>query len=206
MVEILLYAFGVMYTPGPANLLSLNAGINGEISTTLRFCMGVACAMLILFLLFGYTGAWLITPDSQLVIGLLGSGYIAYLAYKIARSSQHISDEISADKVQPGTRRAGFRSGLMLQLLNPKAFIAILPIVTIQFPAAHISGIAIFFWSLLLAGLAFGAPGSYLFMGVRLSKLISQPRYFRWLNNAMALLLLYVAIELALTQLAGVTA
>ncbi len=98
---------------------------------------------------------------------------ITYLAYKIARSSQQITDEISADKVQPSTRRTGFRSGLMLQLLNPKSFVAILPIVTVQFPAAHISGASILLWSLLLAGLAFGAPGSYLFMGVRLSKLIS---------------------------------
>lgn len=205
MVEILMYAFGIMYTPGPANLLSLNAGINGEIRNTLRFCMGVACAMLILFLLFGYTGAWLVTPDSQFVISLLGSLYIAYLAYKIARGSQQIADEISADKVLPRTRRPGFRSGLMLQLLNPKAFVAILPIVSVQFPAAHISGVSILLWSLLLAGLAFGAPGSYLLMGVRLRKLISQPRYFRLLNNTMALLLLYVAIELALNQLLDVT-
>ncbi|WP_296061822.1 hypothetical protein [uncultured Amphritea sp.] len=94
----------------------------------------------------------------------------------------------------------------MLQLLNPKAFVAILPIVSVQFPAAHISGVSILFWSLLLAGLAFGAPGSYLLMGVRLRKLISQPRYFRLLNNTMALLLLYVAIELALNQLLDVTA
>ncbi|MBQ0785602.1 MAG: LysE family translocator [Amphritea sp.] len=210
MVEILLYAFGIMYTPGPANLLSLNAGINGEIRNTLRFCMGVACAMFMLFLLFGYTGALLVTPNSQLVISLGGSLYITYLAFKIARESKGMSEEFKsgqvetrqeeAQKKQAATKKIGFRSGLMLQLLNPKAFVAILPIVSVQFPAAQISGASILIWSLLLACLAFGAPGSYLLMGSRLRKLISRPRYFRLLNFTMALLLLYVAVEIAYSQ------
>ena len=29
MLEILIYAFGVMYSPGPANMLALFAGVNG---------------------------------------------------------------------------------------------------------------------------------------------------------------------------------
>jgi len=62
MVEIFAYAFGIMYTPGPVNLLSLNAGLNDEVSSALRFCVGVGLAMLLLFLLFGYTGAWLAVP------------------------------------------------------------------------------------------------------------------------------------------------
>ncbi|MCV6591001.1 MAG: hypothetical protein OIF57_18565 [Marinobacterium sp.] len=62
MVEILLYAFGIMYTPGPVNLLSLNGGINGHAVQGWRFCIGVGCAMWLLFLLFGYTGAWLVSP------------------------------------------------------------------------------------------------------------------------------------------------
>lgn len=205
MVEILLYAFGIMYTPGPINLLSLHAGINGEIRTTLRFCLGVGCAMLLLFLLFGYTGSLLITRDSQFIISLCGSVYIVYLALKIVRGSKGISDSLKTESIeapeeQDVTKKIGFRSGLILQLLNPKAFVAILPIVSVQFPAAQITGPSILLWSLLLAGLAFGAPGSYLLIGSRLQKLISQPRYFRFLNIAMALLLLYVAIEIIYSQ------
>lgn len=210
MVEILVYAFGIMYTPGPANLLSLNAGFNGEIRNTLQFCMGVACAMFLLFLLFGYTGALMVKPSSQLIISLCGSLYIAYLAFKIARESKGMSEELKTGQVvtrqeetqknQAVTKNIGFRSGLMLQLLNPKAFVAILPIVSVQFPAAQISGASILTWSLLLACLAFGAPCSYLLMGSRLRKLIIQPRYVRLLNIAMAPLLLYVAVEIAYSQ------
>lgn len=84
-----------------------------------------------------------------------------------------------------------------MQLLNPKSYIAILPIVTVQFPAAEIAGSSILIWSLLLSILAFGAPSAYLLIGARLGKRISQPHYFRFLNLSMALLLLYVAGDIA---------
>ncbi|WP_271271105.1 LysE family translocator [Aliamphritea hakodatensis] len=191
MVEILAYAFGIMYTPGPSNLLSMNAGLNGQFRAPLMFCVGVACAMLLLFLLFGYSGAWLVSPGYQLLISCAGSVYIAYLAYKVAGAHIKLTgSESTAGKLS-------FRSGLCMQLLNPKSFVAIFPIVTVQFPAAEISGSSIFVWSVLLSVLAFGAPGSYLLMGARLGKLIRKPRTFRLLNICMALLLLYVAGDIA---------
>jgi threonine/homoserine/homoserine lactone efflux protein len=197
MVEIFVYAFGIMYTPGPVNLLSLNAGLNGQVSSTLHFCVGVGLAMLLLFLLFGYTGAWLINPNYQLLISLAGSMYIAYLAWQIASSSltAQVSVEDKATKDKTGT--LNFRSGLFMQLLNPKSFVAILPIATIQFPQAQITGMSIGIWSFALASLAFGAPAVYLLMGARLGKLIHHPHYFRLLNLGMALLLVYVAGDIA---------
>lgn len=189
MVEILAYAFGIMYTPGPVNLLSLNTGLNAQ--TRLKFCIGVGCAMLLLFVLFGYTGAWLLSPEYQMVISVLGCIYIAYLAFQIAR----VNVKVQA-RSQPAATLT-FRTGLLMQLLNPKAPIAILPITTVQFPAAEISGISILFWSLVLATMAFGAPTVYMLMGRYLNGWISKPSYFRMLNLAMAVLLFYVAGDIA---------
>ncbi len=196
MVEILAYAFGIMYTPGPANLLSLNAGLNGQIRSTLHFSLGVAFAMLLLFLLFGYTGAWLISSNYQILISCMGSIYIIYLAYKVAWNQQQPMTAEQSIQSEITNNHLNFNSGLIAQLLNPKSFIAILPIATVQFPEAQISGYAILVWSLLLSGLAFGAPTTYLFMGARLGKLIRNPRYFCFLNRCMALLLLYVALDI----------
>lgn len=192
MVEILAYAFGIMYTPGPVNLMSLNAGLNGQVHSTLRFCLGVGCAMLMLLLIFAYSGAWLINASSQLVVSSAGSLYIAYLAYKIARSV--IKPVLISTAKAPDL---SFKAGLVMQLLNPKSFVVILPIVTVQFPAVQISATAIFFWSLLLACMAAGAPSSYLLIGSRLGKLIHNVRYFQCLNLCMALLLTWVAIDIA---------
>lgn len=200
MVEILVYAFGVMYTPGPVNLLSLNAGLEGQMRASLGFCLGVGCAMLLLFLAFGYTGAWLLGASWQRWVGLFGCGYILWLAIKLLGASLQSSRALPDDDAGTSGVALTFRSGLLMQLLNPKAPVAILPIVTVQFPAAEISGLAISAWSLLLALMAFGAPGSYLLLGARLGRLIQSPNFFRLFNLAMALLLIYVAADIALQQ------
>jgi len=190
MVEILAYAFGIMYTPGPVNLLSLNSGLQTRLQ--LRFCAGVGCAMLLLFLCFGYAGAWLVSPQYQPIISLLGVSYIAYLAFKIFRASVNVSAHC--------VPTLSFKAGFWMQLLNPKAPVAILPIVTVQFPAAEISGIAISGWSLLLSMMAAGAPTSYMLAGRHLSRFIHHPRWFRALNMLMAFLLLYVAGDIFLNH------
>jgi threonine/homoserine/homoserine lactone efflux protein len=184
-----------MYTPGPCNLLSLNAGLNGQVKSTLRFCMGIASAMLLLFLLFGYTGSWLVNANYQIMISSVGSVYIAYLALKIISANLLPSNSEAAPK-KGLSNNLNFRSGVLMQLLNPKSFVAIIPIVTVQFPAAEITGQSIIFYSLLLSCLAFGAPSIYLLMGAKLGKLISHVYYFRVLSILMALVLLYVAIDI----------
>jgi threonine/homoserine/homoserine lactone efflux protein len=70
--------------------------------------------MLLLFLLFGYTGAWLVDSSYQALISILGSLYIIYLAYKIAwNRQQSVSSE-------PATQTPlNFSSGVITQLLNP---------------------------------------------------------------------------------------
>lgn len=195
MVEIFAYAFGIMYSPGPANLLSMNGGIQGSFIPTLRFCAGVGSAMLMLFLLFGYTGSLLVTPKSQLFTSVLGCIYISYLGYKLFCMPDN-------NRVNTTLETApGFRSGLIMQLLNPKAFIAILPIATVQFPASKIDGSGILLWSAVLSLMAFGAPFVYLLLGARLGQYINQTGYFAWLNRAMALLLFSVAGDIAYQHL-----
>lgn len=155
MFEIFAYAIGVMYTPGPVNLLGLHTGLNGRCRASLGFFLGVGLAMLILLLMFGWLGAELVRGDTLVYVSTLGCLYIAYLALKIAYTTVNLDPE-------RGTVDAlGFRTGLMMQLVNPKGIVATLPIATIQFPAAGIGGVALVLWSVILAALAVGAPGSY---------------------------------------------
>ncbi|WP_163576313.1 LysE family translocator [Halomonas faecis] len=190
MLAIVAYALGVMYTPGPVNLLGLNAGLHGQARATLGFFLGVGAAMLILFLLFGWVGAAWVQGDVLAVVGALGCGYILYLAIKIARSS------IDLGAVRQAPRVMRFRDGLIMQLCNPKGIVATLPIATIQFPAAGIHGTALVLWSVGLAVLAVGAPGSYALVGALLGKRIENPRILKGFSLAMAALLVWVAITI----------
>ena len=214
MLEILVYAFGIMYTPGPVNMLCLHTGIQAKKNTLLKqqsteknlgFCVGVGFAMMLLFLFFGYFSTGLVTSSWQIPASLLGCLYITYLAYKITKNAWlYEKEEVTCDlKERANTPRSimSFHTGFIMQLFNPKAPVAILPIVTIQFPAAGIDGTAITIWAVVMGMMAFGAPGSYLLLGSHLGKMIKKKVYFRWINTAMAGLLFYVAIDIALTQL-----
>ncbi|MGY4026693.1 LysE family translocator [Aeromonas rivuli] len=191
MIEILAYAIGIMYTPGPVNLIGLNAGLGGRARASLGFFLGVGMAMCLLLLLFGWLGARLVGADTLIYVSLVGYLYITYLAIKIALDKGEVSGQASS------ARPLGMGNGFVIQLLNPKAMIATLPITSIQFPAAQIHGWSLLPWSLLLGLLAAGAPGSYSLLGDRVGRHIQDPRWFRYFNLIMAALLLYSAASLA---------
>ncbi|MAD03819.1 MAG: transporter [Pseudoalteromonas sp.] len=190
MADIFAYAIGIMYTPGPINLLGLSSGLNKQTRSHLGFFIGVGSAMFILFVLLGYLGLQMINPQFLPYVSLIGCGYILYIAWKVAKAKVQVSDT-SADA------SLSFFDGLFMQLLNPKALVATLPIATIQFPSADITGAAIVFWSFILAILAFGAPTSYSLAGLVLGKQVSRPGVFNVFNKLMAVLLVYVALMIA---------
>lgn len=117
MIEIIAYAIGVMYTPGPVNLLGLNTGLNGHAKASTGYYFGVGSAMLLLFLSFGWLGSTLISRDALIIISILGCGYIATLAVKILKASVTIGDNTTNE------RPLRYQQGLILQLLNPKGVV-----------------------------------------------------------------------------------
>ncbi|PJC86883.1 transporter [Vibrio sp. HA2012] len=195
MLEILLYALGIMYTPGPVNFIGLNSGIQRQTREMLGFFAGVGIAMFILFSSLAKIGSIIISGALLHIISFVGCAYILYLAYKILKSSVNIS------KVGEQTHPLSFKEGLFIQLMNPKGMIAAMPVSTVQFPAAGITGWHIAFWSLGLAVLAFGAPFAYSVAGSLLGKRIKNPVYFRYFNLMMASLLFFVAVSMGYEQI-----
>ncbi len=51
MLQMILYGIGIMYTPGPINLIGLNLGLNKKFKQSIGYFFGVGFAMLILFLI-----------------------------------------------------------------------------------------------------------------------------------------------------------
>lgn len=189
MLEIFLYAVGIMYTPGPVNLLGLNAGLQQRFRQTFGFFVGVGLAMLVLFLVFGYTGEAVVKASYLPGIALVGACFIAYLGVKLLRADV---DPASGKAV--GVLR--FREGFLMQLLNPKGTLATLPIATIQFPAQGISGASILAVSLALSVLAIGAPSGYSLLGALAGRWIARRRVMAYFNRLMGLLLFYVAMAI----------
>lgn len=197
MLEIFLYAIGIMYTPGPVNLLGLKSGMDNSVRSHFGFFLGIGSAMLILFLISGYAGLAFIPASALPFISAAGCLYILYIAVKIAFTDVRLSQE------QKPRKSLSYANGLLIQLLNPKGLAATLPITTIQFPAANVSGIGIFYVSCALAVFAVGAPASYALLRRTIGTHIENPKYFKIFNLMMAGLLVFVAIDMAPKQLFG---
>lgn len=187
MLEIFIFAFVVMYTPGPVNMVSMFAGISGQGWRAFQFCMGVGVAMGFLFALLGYLGSSIVTPSIQGGAALIGGLYIGYLALKILKSS------FATSSLQHSEADMSFMTGLVMQLTNPKAMVVILPVVTVQYPNAHIEGLSVLLMAMALGTMACGAPSAYLAAGSQLKQAVLNPIIMKWVKRVMGLMLLLLA-------------
>ncbi|EOQ64024.1 hypothetical protein F935_01654 [Acinetobacter calcoaceticus ANC 3811] len=196
-MEIFLYTLSVMYSPGPVNFMGLNSGLTGQFKKTIYFFIGVGCAMLMLFMIFGYAGAAIIPQKALHYIALLGACYTFYLAFQMLKADIEISYETAE------VQALSFWNGFWIQALNPKGILVILPVTTIMYPTAHITGIHIFLVSLLISIGAAGAPFLYSWAGAILGKKIKNKIWFNRLNKAMAMMLIISGIFMLYDFLKG---
>jgi len=191
MLNIIMFSIGIMYTPGPVNLLSFNNGLRSRLTAQIPFSLGVSSALCVWFMLVGYAGSTLADQTMQPYLGVLGCGFILYLAWKVFTS------RVNLDGPDRPSASLTYRDGLLMQLLNPKSFMVVLPVATVQFPAADITGVQIAVWSALLSLLGFGAPMAYAVAGMAVGRRVARPAVFRMFNLLMGLLLVFVAFDIA---------
>lgn len=194
MLGIFLFAVGVMYTPGPVNILSLNSGAQKHFLTHIPFCFGVATALGFWFLLIGYTGSMIVNDTLLPIIAVSGVCFILYLAYKIMSSKV---EDINKDEA---VAVLTYKDGLLMQLLNPKSMLVVLPVTAVQFPAVGIDGIWIAVWSIGLGALGFGAPFAYAACGAYVSRYFTSRSYLKAMNFIMGFMLILVAADIAYSQ------
>ena len=120
----------------------------------------------------------------------LGVCFILYLAWKVAVA------EVETRTVTP-VAAMDFKDGLFMQLLNPKAFMVVLPVTTVQFPAVGIHEGWVAIWSICLGAMSVGAPMSYALIGAMASRRIGSTKYFQYFNYLMAVMLFIVAVDMA---------
>ena len=71
--------------------------------------------------------------------------------------------------------------------------IVVLPVVTVQFPNAHIEGINVFWVSVLLGLMAGGAPASYFLAGKQLKQLVLNPSVMSWVQRLIGVFNAFVS-------------
>jgi cysteine/O-acetylserine efflux protein len=193
VIPFLTYAVVTTFTPGPNNITSTAIGMRLGYRRTIPYILGIMAGFLVIMLAAGV----LTDIASRAYRGVLpylkwiGVIYMCWLAVSLFLPSAH-----GAESAQ--VRNAGFRSGLLLQIVNPKVILygitiySSFHVLLAETPMkligssiflAVLGGIATSLWAVcgnLMAGFLKGRAATLVF------------------NITMALLLLYSAVSILL--------
>lgn len=188
--SFLTYAVITAATPGPNNIMSMsNAGRLG-FRRALPFNLGIWVGFTIVMVLCTLfcTALSALIPAIRLPMLVLGAAYMLYLAWGTFRSS---------DVIQEDHAREGFRSGLLLQFINPKIYLyGIMSMEAYILPYYSGQPAVLLFFALLLAFIGFVFTLAWAAFGSVFRFLFS--RHARAVNTVMALLLVCCAVSLFL--------
>lgn len=194
---LLVLATATSFTPGPNTALSAALAANGGLRHAGRFVLAVPAGWGLLFGLcaLGLGSVVLAAPALRGGILLAGSGYLLWLAWRLARSAAPSSHTGAAPM------QVGFVQGVMLQFLNIKAWMLALSIVA-GWVAGKPDAVERFFWILpvllmyaALSNFTYALAGTLLREWLAGPAVQGQPSYgrLRGFNRLMATALVLTA-------------
>lgn len=170
-------------TPGPNNMMLLSSGATFGFRRTLAHMLGISigCVIMVLLLGFGLAGLVMREPRLFTALHILSTGYLLYLAWRIATSA-------SVGGANSRAKPLTFLEAAAFQWVNPKAWAMTLGAATSFARPDHLTAdIGIIAFILAAVGLpciALWAGG-----GTVVRRLLSRPATLRAFNIGMAALL-----------------
>lgn len=192
VVAIAMFGFVTAVTPGPNNTMLLSLGANFGARRALPFINGIMLGLTttLTLLSLGFGAILAAFPGIYLALKVVGFSYILYLAVKIVRSTKSVSAKESA--------YIGFGKAVVLQFVNPKAWIVGATLTTTMIPVGNgiwptVASIAIF--------LVTTWPGAFIWasIGQSLATLLHNERRRTIFNWTSAILLVASIIPAMLT-------
>ncbi|WP_171102362.1 LysE family translocator [Ruegeria sp. HKCCD7255] len=189
MLEFVVAVFFLLITPGPGVLTTAGIGSAFGFRAGLAFMAGLMVGGFInmMLVISGVAAAALAVPLLRTVLLFASVGYLLFLAWRIASAGSKVG-------FSPAAAPLGFRNGLMLQFINPKAYVV---------STALFSGFAFLpeapLWEVILKLILFNmiwVPVHliWLGMGAKLGSLDLSEKTHRAINFAMAFCLGVVAL------------
>lgn len=118
MIEFALAVFFLLITPGPGVLTTAGIGAAYGFRAGLGFMTGLCVGGFInmMIVISGLAAIVLAVPSLRTALLFASVAYLVYLAWRIASAGAKIG-------FAPAQTPLGFRNGLMLQFINPKAYV-----------------------------------------------------------------------------------
>ncbi|WP_179031403.1 LysE family translocator [Paenibacillus kribbensis] len=143
ITSFLIYCMIATFTPGPTNIIILSTVHNFGAKKAMKYTYGATIAFGLLLVISAILNTMLVTiiPKILIVMQIIGSCYMFYLAYQVYKM----------DTSNPTVNQtATFMSGFLMQFLNPKVVLFTMTVIPsfimphyIAIPAVTISIVAI---------------------------------------------------------------
>ena len=170
-------------TPGPNNLMLAASGVNFGMRRTMPHLMGVWLGFLLMLTLVcaGLGKIFQTLPELQLLLKVAGSGYLLYLAWRIASAAP-------ARKADVG-KPIRFLEAVLFQYVNPKAWMMAVTLSS----AYTVEPRHLLADTLLIVGthaaVSLPTTAMWAWFGVALRRFLNAPKRLRVFNLTMAALL-----------------
>jgi threonine/homoserine/homoserine lactone efflux protein len=186
-IAMCVYSLSMSISPGPVNLVALTSGLNNGFRSAIPFVSGGAIGFAFLLLAIGLGVGTIATsfPLFLSILGYGGSAFIFYVGFNIATADPVIK--------QPRETSSSFIHGVILQWLNPKAWIASISGVG-AFELEEIYPLLEFVLIYFL--ICYASIACWALAGDKMNLLLNEPKALKLFNAVMGGLLMLVAIYL----------
>ena len=188
LISLILFSTVASLTPGPNNIMTSYTAFNFGFQKTIPTMLGVIAGwtILVVLLLIGSSIAFQKFEQLQIIIKILGSIYLVYIAYKISFV------RLAGGKNSP--KPVTFLNTFFFQFVNPKSIIIALTAISMfvdtknNFYEDSMVLVLIFFI------MAIGSQAAWCLMGKYLRKFATSDRFIQNFNYTMSFLLIVCVI------------
>jgi threonine/homoserine/homoserine lactone efflux protein len=188
LVPLILFGIAAGFSPGPNNIVTSHSAFNFGFKKTIPTMLGVVFGwtLLSIFLVYGSGILFNNFKYSQIIIKILGSIYLLFLAYKISFFKTKIKTKIK--------KPVNFLNTFFFQFVNPKSIIAGSTAVSlfidtqINFLRDSITFVVLMFL------IAVGSQITWCLTGTYLRKFATSEKFINNFNYFMSFLLIVCVI------------
>ncbi len=188
-----LFSLIMSITPGPVNIVTLSSGVNYGFRRTLPYVSGatIGFSLLLISLGLGLSTILMTFPKLLNYSSYIGTAYLVYMGYKIIRSASTVNAQRQSNVPK-------FIDGALLQLSNPKAWVACLSGISTFSSATSIQPLLSFVMIYFL--ICYASIGLWAFAGMQLQSILSKKSHMKLFNWTMGLLLIITSLVMSISN------
>ena len=185
IASFVIYCVVVTFTPGPTNIVILSTVQGYGTKNAMEYAYGATLAFGALLAISAILNTLLVAviPKILMIMQVVGSLYIVYLAYQIYQMDTSSS---------AGQQVATFQTGFIMQFVNPKVVLFTMTVIPGFVMPYHTETSALTLFVAMITAIGFLAFVTWVIFGAIFKELLT--KHQRLVNTSMSAFLIYSAI------------